>query len=69
MYAMNHNTGASNDPSQTAACPTPTSAFRELETDWVRPDVGLAKEYAEFNHPRVGGPGGDPFPIKKTTGK
>lgn len=27
----------------------------------------LAKEYAEFNHPRKGGPGGAPFPLYSTT--
>lgn len=34
---------------------------------WLGPDVELAKEYAEFNHPRKGGPGGPPFPLGKTT--
>jgi hypothetical protein len=48
-------------------CPTPNSALRELEAEWARPDAEIAKEYAEYNHPRMGGIGGDLFEIKKTT--
>lgn len=56
--------GAQKPP---ASCPTAAQAARELDMPWVAPDVELAKEFAEFNHPRKGGPGGVPFPICKTT--
>lgn len=52
---------------QPLSCPTTAQAARELEMPWLGPDVELAKEYAEFNHPRKGGPGGPPFPLRKTT--
>lgn len=51
----------------TVACPTPRAARHELEQDWCPPDMELAREYADWNHPRVGGPGGPPFPWHKTT--
>jgi hypothetical protein len=54
-------------PNQPASCPTTAQAARELEQPYVPPDVELAKEFAEFNHPRRGGPGGAPFPLRKTT--
>lgn len=47
--------------------PTSTQAARELEYPWVAPDVELAKDYAEMNHPRKGGPGGSAFPLFSTT--
>lgn len=53
---------------ENSRCPTPNSALKELELEWMRPDLDSAKEYAEYNHPRMGGPGGQVFPILKTTG-
>lgn len=51
-----------------AACPPTSQAVRrELEQPWYPPDMELAKEYADWNHPRIGGPGGPSFPLCKTT--
>ena len=47
--------------------PTSQAAHRELEQAWYPPDMKLAEEYADWNDPRVGGPGGGHYPLCKTT--
>ena len=50
------------------ACPPTSQAARqELTQTWYPPDMELAQEYADWNHPRIGGPGGPSFPLCKTT--
>lgn len=72
VTASDYDVNASNLSVTATSCKTVASAEgrSQLETPWVPPYIEFARLYANFNHPRKGGLGGEPFDLcNMTTGR